>query len=66
MSVQPRLKIVFLSSDDAHQRYLAAQLHRRFTLRGVVVEPARSQRRRIAARGKYLDWSHVDQAVPDR
>jgi methionyl-tRNA formyltransferase len=57
MTSPARLKVAFLSSDDAHQRFLAAELHRRFELVGLVVEPAASQRRRIAARRKYKDWA---------
>jgi len=57
MSHRRPLRIVFLSSDDAHQQYLAAQVHERFDLVALVVEPASSQRKRLLRERKFIDWT---------
>ncbi|CAB3760007.1 Methionyl-tRNA formyltransferase [Paraburkholderia solisilvae] len=46
-----------LTSDDAHHRYLAAQLNQRFGLAALVVEPSRSQHRRLWRRRRWIDWA---------
>jgi len=53
----PALRIALLTSDDAHHRYLAAELHRRFGLAALVVEPSRSQLRRLWQRKRWIDWA---------
>jgi hypothetical protein len=53
----PRLRLALLTSDDAHHRYLAAELAARFDLATLVVEPAREQRRRLRKRRRWRDWS---------
>lgn len=51
-----RLSLALLTSDDAHHRYLAAQLAARFDLAALVVEPAGEQRRRLRKRRRWRDW----------
>ncbi|WDD93599.1 formyl transferase [Burkholderia sp. FERM BP-3421] len=58
MSEQPtQLRIALLTSDDAHHRYLAAELHRRFGLAALVVEPSDCQHRRLWRRRRWIDWA---------
>lgn len=51
-------RIVILSSNDAHHRYLAALLQSRFNVVAHVVEPGASQRRRLLKIGRYVDYSY--------
>ncbi|PAJ79798.1 formyl transferase [Burkholderia ubonensis] len=51
------LRIALLASDDAHHRYLAAELHRRFGLAALVVEPSRCQHQRLWRRKRWIDWA---------
>jgi hypothetical protein len=50
------MKLAILCSDDAHHGYLIDRLAEWFTIGAIVVEPSRSQRRRIRIKGRYRDW----------
>ena len=59
-SASPRpLRVAMLTSDDAHHRYLAAALHRRFGLVALVVEPGAAQLRRLRQRRRWRDWGYT-------
>ena len=48
-----------LCSDDAYHGYLVHQLHGRFPVAAVVVEPAASQRRRLLKSRRYKDYLYA-------
>lgn len=50
------MRIVVLSTDDPHQRYLLHELERRFGLVGVILERNRAQVRRLWRRRRYRAW----------
>src|SRR4051794_38351200 len=55
----PGKRSVVLRSDDMHHRYLARLLQSRFQVVAVAVEPSRSQRRRLLAARRYVDYAYT-------